>query len=237
MKKLRVDVWSDVVCPWCAIGKRRLEKALSSFPHKDEVEVVWRSFELDPSAPAVQPGDNATRLARKYGMSREQAAVRIKQVSETAARDGLAFDLAEARSGNTFDAHRVLHLAAERGIQGAVKERFFRGYMGEREAIGEHDVLLRLASEAGLDAGEVRETLAGDRFGADVREEEDAARQLGITGVPFFVFGGALGVPGAQPPEILLRALEEAWDKAPEKEETEETPGAEGAACGPEGCG
>lgn len=232
MKKLHVDIWSDVVCPWCAIGKRRFDAALARFPHRDRVEVVWRAFELDPSAPAVQTDDNASRLARKYGRTREQAVAMMKQVAETAAGDGLAFDLVHARSGNTFDAHRVLHLAAERGVQGAVKERFLRGYMGEREAIGDHEVLVRLAAEAGLDAEEVRAVLASDRFAAEVREEESVARRLGIHGVPFFVLGGAIAVSGAQPAEVLLRALEQAWERAaPEAGDARR-----GSACGPEGC-
>jgi predicted DsbA family dithiol-disulfide isomerase len=232
MKKLRVDIWSDVVCPWCAIGKRRFEAALARFAHKDGVEVVWRAFELDPSAPAVQQGDNPTRLARKYGRSREQAVAMMQQVAETAARDGLELDLVNARSGNTFDAHRVLHLAAERGVQDAVKERFFRGYMSERQPIGDRKVLVRLAAEAGLDAEEVRATLLSDDFGAEVREEEDVAHRMGIHGVPFFVLGGAIGVSGAQPADVLLRALEQAWERSAAEGET-----AEGTACGPDDCG
>ena len=231
MEKLRVDIWSDVVCPWCAIGKRRFEVALARFAHKDEVEVVWRAFELDPSAPASQPGDNATRLARKYGRSREQAVAMMQQVAATAAGEGLAFDLVNARPGNTFDAHRLLHLARERGVQDAVKERFLRGYMSERQPIGEHDVLLRLSAEAGLDAEEVRSTLASGRFAAEVREEEEVAHRLGIHGVPFFVLGGTLGVSGAQPADAILGALEQAWGKVGPSSEA-----AEGAACGPEGC-
>jgi predicted DsbA family dithiol-disulfide isomerase len=231
VKKLRVDIWSDVVCPWCAIGKRRFEAALARFAHKDEVEVVWRAFELDPSAPAVQPGDNATRLGRKYGRTREQAVAMMQQVAETAAREGLDFDLVNARSGNTFDAHRVLHLAGERGVQDAVKERFFRGYMSERQPIGDRETLVRLAAEAGLDPEEVRSTLASDAFAAEVHEEEDVARRLGIHGVPFFVMGGAIGVSGAQPADVLLGALEQAWGRAAVEGET-----AQGAACGPDGC-
>jgi len=231
MKKLRVDIWSDVVCPWCAIGKRRFEAALARFSHKDEVEVVWRAFELDPSAPAVQPGDNATRLARKYGRTREQAVAMMQQVAETAKQEGLDFDLVNARSGNTFDAHRVLHLAAERGAQDAVKERFFRAYMTEQQPIGDREVLVRLAAEAGLDPEEVRATLATDGFAAEVREEEEVAHRLGIHGVPFFVLDGAIGVSGAQPADVLLRALEQAWERSAAESET-----AEGAACGPDGC-
>jgi len=233
MKKLlKIDVWSDIVCPWCAVGKRRLEAALASFPHKDDVEVVWRAFELDPSAPALQEGNNAARLAQKYGKTKAQAEAMMLQLAETAAKDGLDFHLLEAKSGNTFDGHRVLHLAAERGVQNAVKERFFRGYMTEGLAIGDHEVLVRLASEAGLDAEEVRAVLASDRYASDVRGEEENARALGITGVPFFVLGGKYAISGAQPADMILRALEQAWASLPEREPA----AAEGAVCGPEGC-
>jgi predicted DsbA family dithiol-disulfide isomerase len=230
-KKLHVDVWSDVVCPWCAIGKRRLEQALGQFPHRDDVDVSWHSFELDPSAPAVQTDDNASRLGRKYGRTRDEALAMMRHVEEVAAKDGLELHLTTARAGNTFDAHRVLHLAAERGLQGAVKERFLRGYMTEGEAIGDREVLVKLAAEAGLAADEVRAALASDRFAGEVREDELAARSLGINGVPFFVLGGKYAVSGAQPAHVMLRALEQAWADA-----SEEEPAQEGAACGPEGC-
>jgi predicted DsbA family dithiol-disulfide isomerase len=229
-KTLKIDVWSDIVCPWCAIGKRRLEAALSRFPHRDDIEVVWRAFELDPSAPAVREGDNATRLAEKYGRTKTQAEAMIQSVTETAAKVGLHFQLARSRSGNTFDAHRVLQLAAARGLQDMVKERFFRGYMSEGQAIGEREVLVRLASEAGLAAEEVRAVLASDRYASEVRADEVAARKLGIHGVPFFVFGGKCAVSGAQPADVVLRALEQAWTSLP-------APGVQdGAACSPEGC-
>lgn len=231
-KTLKIDVWSDIVCPWCAVGKRRLEAALARFPHRDDVQVVWRAFELDPSAPAVSEVDNATRLAQKYGRTKAQASAMMQQLAETAAKDGLDFHLSDARSGNTFDAHRVLHLAAERGVQDAVKERFFRGYMTERQAIGDPEVLARLASEAGLDPEEVRTVLASDRYAPEVREEEETARGLGITGVPFFVLGGKYAVSGAQPADVFLRALEQAWASLPESEAAVQ----EGAVCGPDGC-
>ena len=233
-KRLAIDVWSDIVCPWCAIGKRRLEQALAGFAHADEVDVVWRAFELDPDAPAVREGDNITRLAAKYGRTRTEALAMTRRVEETAAQDGLEFHLTEARSGNTFDAHRVLHLAAERGLQGKVKERLMRGYMTEGEAIGEHAVLVKLASEAGLDAEEVRAVLASDRYAHDVREEEAAARSLGISGVPFFVLGGKYALSGAQPVHVMRGALEQAWSSLPESEAAAQEE--EGAACGPEGC-
>jgi predicted DsbA family dithiol-disulfide isomerase len=232
-KKLTVDVWSDVVCPWCYVGKRRLEAALARFPHRDDVELVWRAFELDPGAPRIRELSPVEHLSRKYGRTKAQALALMGQLATTAAADGLDLHLETARSGNTFDAHRVLHLAAERGVQDAVKERFFRGYMTEGEPIGEPEVLVRLAAEAGLDASEVNAVLGSDRYASEVREEEEVARRLGISGVPFFVLAGQIGVSGAQPAEVLRGALQKAWEAAPAAEPTD---AAEGAACGPDGC-
>lgn len=232
MQKLRIDVWSDIVCPWCAIGKRRLEAALALFPHRDSVEVVWRAFELDPKAPRVREGDHATRIAAKYGLTKDDAEARIRHISELAAKEGLDFQLERSRSGNTFDAHRLLVLAAARGVQDAVKERLFRAYLTEGEAIGEPEVLVRLAAEAGLDAEEARSVLATDRYASEVREEEAAAGTIGIRGVPFFLFDGALAVSGAQPSEVILRALEQGWASATDRSDE---PAPE-ASCGPDGC-
>jgi predicted DsbA family dithiol-disulfide isomerase len=232
MQKLRIDVWSDIVCPWCAIGKRRLEAALALFPHRDGVEVIWRAFELDPGAPRVREGDHATRIAEKYGLTKDDAEARIRHISELAAKEGLDFKLERSRSGNTFDAHRLLALAAARGLQDAVKERLFRAYLTEGEPIGEPEVLVRLAAEAGLDAEEARSVLATDRYANEVREEEAAARTIGIRGVPFFLFDGALAVSGAQPSEVILRALEQGWASATNPSDEP----AAAASCGPDGC-
>ena len=234
MKKLRIDVWSDIACPWCYVGKRRLEAALAKFPHREEVDVVWRAFELDPSAPPERPSDvsYAARLAKKYGSSVKEADGMIARMTDVAADDGLDFHFDKIRSGNTFDAHRVLHLAAERGKQDAVKERYLLAYMTEGEPIGDPETLVRLAAEVGLDAEEVRAMLASDMYAREVRDDEDEARQLGISGVPFFVLGGKLAVSGAQPAELLLRALTQAWKDA----ETRPAVFAEGAVCGPDGC-
>ena len=235
MAKLRIDIWSDIACPWCYIGKRRHEQALAGFPHAAEVEIVWRSFELDPSAPRVRDSTQsyAERLAAKYRTPVLQAQAMIDRMVETAAKDGLDFRFDRARSGNTFDAHRLLHLAHERGLQDALKERLFRAYLTEGQAIGEHDVLAQLAREVGLDDAEVREVLDGDRWAREVRADEALARELEISGVPFFVLGGQLGVSGAQPVEVLRGALDRAWRElaAPAIETV-----AEGAACGPDGC-
>jgi predicted DsbA family dithiol-disulfide isomerase len=207
---MKLEIWSDVVCPWCYIGKRRLESALADYERADEVEIVWRSFELDPDAPRTRPEPPAERLAKKYGMTVEQAEQAQARVSAVAAAEGLAYRLADAASGNSFDAHRLLHLAGERGLQPELKERLLRAYFTEAEPIGEPDALARLAVEVGLDADEVAELLAGDRFADEVRADERRAQTLGIRGVPFFVFDERIGVEGAQPPEVLLGALRQA---------------------------
>ncbi|HMG24952.1 MAG TPA: DsbA family oxidoreductase [Kofleriaceae bacterium] len=235
MAKLRIDIWSDIACPWCYVGKRRLEAALAQFAHAGEVEIAWRAFELDPAAPRVRDATQsyAERLGSKYGASPAQAQGMIDRMVATAASDGIAMRFDHIRPGNTFDAHRLLHLAHERGAQGALKERLLRAYLTEGEAIGEPEVLARLAREVGLDGGEVDELLAGDRCAVEVRQDEAMARELGISGVPFFVLAGRLGVSGAQPVEVLHSALERAWSelRAPDIE-----PIAEGAVCGPDGC-
>jgi predicted DsbA family dithiol-disulfide isomerase len=213
MPKLTVDIWSDVVCPWCYIGKRRFEAALAQFEHRDDVTVLWHSFELDPDAPPIAEGRSAERLAAKYGMTVEEAARRQAEITTLAAQDGLTYDLAESRGGNTFDAHRLIHLAAEHGLGNAAMERLMQAYFSEREAIGDPDTLQRLAVEAGLPAEEVREVLEGERYADAVRADERAATQIGVRGVPFFVLGRKYGVSGAQPAEVLLQALQQAWDE------------------------
>jgi predicted DsbA family dithiol-disulfide isomerase len=211
---LTVEIWSDVVCPWCYIGKRRFEAALEGFAHRDEVTLMWRSFELDPEAPTSVEGTAAERLAAKYGMSLERAGTLHAEMTERAAAEGLEFHFELARGGNTFDAHRLIHLAATYGHQAAAQERLMRAYFTEGEAISDPETLIRVVSEVGVDAGEARDVLAGDRFASDVREDELLATRLGIQGVPFFVLDRRYGVSGAQPPDVLLGALEQIWGEA-----------------------
>ncbi|MFA9430646.1 DsbA family oxidoreductase [Egicoccus sp. AB-alg2] len=210
---MQVEVWSDVACPWCAVGKRRLEAALARFEHRDEVDVRWRSFELDPAAPPVRDGDYARRLADKYGSSLDAARAMIDRMTATAAADGWRFRFDRIRPGNTFDAHRLLHLAAERGVQDAVKEALLSAYLEDGVAIGDHDALAAVAAAAGLEPGEVGDVLAGDRYAAEVRADEQQAHAFGITGVPFFVLDRRYGVSGAQPADVLLQALRQAWSE------------------------
>jgi predicted DsbA family dithiol-disulfide isomerase len=232
MKTLSIDVWSDIACPWCYVGKRRLEAAIAAFPHREAVKVVWHAFELDPAAPRVRDRSvsYAERLAKKYGRSAAQAETMLQNMTAVAAGDGLEFHFERVQSGNTFDAHRVIHLAGERGLQDETKERFLRAYMTEGEPIGLPEVLVRLAGEAGLDRDEVRRTLASDAYASDVRDDEENARKLGITGVPFFVVAGRYGVSGAQSADVLLDVLTRAATAEAK------TDFAEGAVCGPDGC-
>jgi predicted DsbA family dithiol-disulfide isomerase len=211
---LTVEIWSDVVCPWCYIGKRRFEAALEAFDHRDEVTVMWRSFELDPAAPSAVEGTATERLAAKYGMSLERAEGLHSDMTERAAAEGLDFRFDLAQSGNTFDAHRLIHLAATYGHQSAAKERLMRAYFTEGAAISDPETLIALMAEVGVDVDEARDVLSGDRFAEDVREDEQLAGQLGIQGVPFFVIDRRFGVSGAQPPEALVQALERAWGEA-----------------------
>jgi predicted DsbA family dithiol-disulfide isomerase len=236
MSELRIDIWSDIACPWCFVGKRRLEAALERLPEheREQVKVVWRAFELDPQAPRERDRSEsyAERLAKKYGSPLTQAQARLASMTQTAKADGLDFDFEHIRPGNTFDAHRLLHLAHERGLQDALKERFLLGYLSEGQAIGDRDVLQRLATEVGLSAAEVRAVLESDRYAEEVRADEQQARELGISGVPFFVFDERLAVSGAQPAELLLKALEQAFADRVGRPALFE----EGAVCGPEGC-
>jgi predicted DsbA family dithiol-disulfide isomerase len=233
---MKVEIWSDVVCPWCYVGKRRFEAALQRFAHRDEVEVVWRSFELDPTAPESPSsgGGYAERLTRKYGGGLARAQQMIDTMTVTAAGEGLDFRFDLARPGNTFDAHRLLHLALERGVQDAVKERLDRATFSEGLRVSDAESLLAVVTEAGLDADEARQVLASDRYADAVRADEEQARAYGISGVPFFVVAGRYGVSGAQPAELLLQALETAWH--------ESTPSAlvavgdDGQACSDDAC-
>ncbi|MBA2578607.1 MAG: DsbA family protein [Euzebyaceae bacterium] len=211
---VQVEIWSDIVCPWCAIGKRRFEASLDGFPHRDQVEVVWRSFELDPHAPRERAGGLTAHLAEKYGTSRDQAAGMQSHMTATAAGEGLDFHFERARPGNTFDAHRLLHLAREGGRQDAVKERLLTAYLTEGEPIGDPGTLVRLAADAGVDAAEAGAVLDGGAYADAVRADEAEAQALGVAAVPFFVFDRRYGVSGAQPAPVLRAALERAWDES-----------------------
>lgn len=230
---MKIDIWSDVVCPWCYVGKRNFELALARFEHGDQVEVRFRSFELDPNAPAEREGDYAERLARKYHVSVGQARAMTARIVDAGAQVDIDFRFDRSRLGNTFDAHRLLHLAADRGVQAAVKERLMRAAFTGGEPIADRETLVRLAVEAGLDEDDVRTTLDAGLYADAVREDERAAGDFDITGVPFFVIDGAYGIAGAQPPDVLLRVLQRRWAdvEANITQAAPDAPGCEGDTC------
>jgi predicted DsbA family dithiol-disulfide isomerase len=209
---MRVDIWSDVICPWCYVGKARFEKALDSFAHRDEVEVVYHSFELDPGAPRGQRESNLTMLGKKFGKSPAEALAMDGQVGSLARAEGLGFDSARP-VGNTFDIHRVLHLGLDRGVQHALLGAVNDAYFAQARDVFDRDVLAEVAAGAGLDAAEAGKVFDGDAYTDDVRQDELQARQIGINGVPFFVFDMSLGASGAQPTALFTSALNQAWDR------------------------
>lgn len=211
---VQIEVWSDVVCPWCYIGKRRLEAALARFPHRDQVEVVWRSFQLDPTVPEGRTFPALPALAAKYGRPVDELRAMQGRIEQVAAEEGLAYSLADGISGNTVLAHELLHLAAERGVQGELKERLLHAHFEEGRPVFSADDLARLAVDVGLDEAEVREVLGDRRYRAAVQEDAATAQALGATGVPFFVVDRRYGAAGAQPADLLLQLLERAWADA-----------------------
>ena len=212
---MKVEIWSDVVCPWCYIGKRRFESALQQFAHRDAIEVTWRSFQLDPHAgpSPAESGHHVEELAAKLGRSRSDAQAMVDHVAAMAAGEGLDFRFDLNRAGNTFDAHRLLHLALEHGLQDDLKERLDFATFTEGSPVSDHTALRGLAIEVGLPADQVDAVLASDRYADAVRADVAQAAAYGINGVPFFVVDGRYGISGAQPPEIMLQTLEQAWSE------------------------
>lgn len=202
-----IEIWSDVICPWCYIGKRRFERALAGFAGKDQVRIVWRSFELDPGAPRLRTVAPADYLAHKYGVSRPEAQAMIAQVSAVAKEEGLAYRLEEARTGNTFDAHRLEHFAAEKGAGDKAVEVLMDAYFCKSLPMGDRAALAALAPPMGLDEAEVRAMLESGAHADAVRADEAEAGRQGISGVPFFIINGKEKLSGAQPVEVFAQAL------------------------------
>lgn len=210
-ENMKVEIWSDIACPWCYIGRRRFEKALSQFEHREQVEVIWRSFQLDPGAPRDYSGNVNDMLAQRYGMSRAQAESAHARVTELAAQEGLEYHLERAHPVNSLDAHRLIHLAAQHHLQGEMKERLQRAYFTDGLVVSDHDTLVQLAGEVGLDENEARQILESDAFAAEVRAEGRRAQMLGSNGVPFFVFDEKYAISGAQPVGVFTSAFARAW--------------------------
>lgn len=231
---MRVEIWSDIACPWCYIGKARFEKGLAEFAHRDEVEVVHRSFELDPSRAKGDTAPVLDMLARKYGRTREEAASMEADVAANARAEGLGYRVEGRDHGNTFDIHRLLHLAKARGRQDELLTLAYRANFAEERSVYDDQVLLALAVEAGLDADEARAVLADPgAYADDVRADEREAAELGAGAVPFFVLDRRYGISGGQPSEVFVQALEQAWKDRSATALADVGGGA--PACGPDG--
>lgn len=227
---MQLQIWSDFACPYCYIGKGYLDQALAEFEHADEVEVVFRAFELDPTAPTTVQTTTQQRIERKYRKTPAAAREMIERIQQMGAGTGLDMKYYEVRYTNTFDAHRLAAFAATKGLATPMAMRLFKAYFTDLLELSDHAVLISLAVEVGLDREEVRELLAGDRFERECRAEESRAYQMGIQGVPAFVFDETTMLGGAQPKEALLRALRETWERQ-EASAVEEVP-----MCGVDGC-
>ncbi|MEO9220550.1 MAG: DsbA family oxidoreductase [Mycobacteriaceae bacterium] len=233
---MRIEIWSDVVCPWCYIGKRRLEQALEQFEHP--VEIVYRSFQLDPAAPREATQTVAEHLGSKYGGGAQGGQQMIDRIEGVAAQEGLLFRMGLAQRGNTFDAHRLLHLALTYGpdVQGRLKEELLAAYFLRAENVADHDVLVRAAGMVDIEEARARRVLDGSEFSEDVEADIRRASALGATGVPFYVVDGSYGVSGAQPSAVFTQVLQRAWDDAHPTLEMVGGLDASVDACGPDGC-
>jgi predicted DsbA family dithiol-disulfide isomerase len=208
---MRIEIWSDVVCPWCYIGKRNLEQALAGFEHRDEVEIEFRSFELDPSAPQVPVETTVASLATKLGTDLAGARELMARADDAAAAAGLVFQHADTPHARTVDAHRLLHLAKEAGLQAELNEALLAAYFTRGESMGDHAVLRRVAAQTGLDPARVDQVLGSDEYADAVEADIGQARAYGAGGVPFYVVDQRYGVSGAQPPEVFAQLLDRAW--------------------------
>ena len=211
---MEIHIWSDVVCPWCYLGKRRFERALATFDHRDAVRVAHRSFQLDPSKPRHETSNRRAMLKAKYHLSDGQVLEMDGKMERMAAAEGLPFHLTDAgTTGNTLDAHQLLHLAKDRAVQDVVLERLYRAYFTEQRSLFDRDSLVELGADAGLDPTEARQVLEHDSYVDAVTADVNEARSLGVSGVPFFVIAGRYGVSGAQSTDVFSEALARAWEE------------------------
>lgn len=210
---MKVEIWSDIMCPFCYIGKRRFEAGLEKFAHKEEVEIVYRSFELSPNSPKDTNENVHEMLAAKYGMSVEQAKGMNADVGRQAKAVGLDFEFDTMILTNTFDAHRLIQFASEQGKGKEAAELLFKAYFTDSRHVGEHETLIEIAGQAGLSREEAAAMLAGTQYSDEVRADEEEARRLGVNGVPFYVINRKYGVSGAQPSEAFLEVLQKVWEE------------------------
>lgn len=211
---MKIDIWSDVACPFCFIGKRNLEAALAQFPHRDEVQVTWHNFELDPNAQTDYKENQFELLAKKYGMSLEQARENTERVAQSGEAAGIRFDFEKVIPTNTFNAHRLIQLAHQHGLQDAAEEKLFTAMFEEGQHIGRNETLQAIAAAIGLDATATADMLNSDAYTKEVRADEAEAQSLGIRGVPFFVLDRKYAISGAQPVDVFVQTLQKVREEA-----------------------
>ena len=227
---MRVDIWSDIVCPFCYIGKKRLEAAAEQAGV--ELEIHWHSFELDPEAPVRQEVSNSERLAQKYSRSIAEVEDMQRNIAAMAKEEGIEFNWENANSGNTFNAHRIVHLAQSKGLGSEAKEAFFYSYMTQGLPIGERETIEDVAARIGLNPVEVDDVLDSEEFADFVKFDEEVAHdQLKVTGVPFFVFDQRVALAGAQPREVFMQVFEQTLHSAAQAEEQQSAPQCDDDAC------
>lgn len=230
---VKIEIWSDIACPWCYIGKRRFESALAEFPQRDQVEIEWKSFQLDPTIPEHYDGSELDYLSKRKGMPAESVAQMFEHVTSQAAGEGLHYDFDTLTVANSHLGHELIHFAAQSGQQDAAKERLLKLHFEQGGDIGKLETLLEIAGELGLDIAAAREALIEREFEDAVDQDIAEAHSLGIQGVPFFVIDRKYGVSGAQSSAVFSQTLEEAWT-ASQPLTMAGAPDAEG--CGPDGC-
>ncbi len=235
--RLSVDIFSDIACPWCFIGKRRFEKAVEALPFGEKIDVKWHAFQLDPSLPDHYEGSELDYLVKAKGMPADQVAGMIQHVTGQAAAEGLNYDFEALRPANSFTALRLLALAKDRNMGDAMKEALLSAHFEKGLDTGDKETLQRIADQVGLDSAETEEVLASDKYAAEVRADGTRAREMGVSGVPFFVLDNKYGISGAQPSEVFEQALSQVWKEIGGSElQMMATPSADGEVCGPDGC-
>lgn len=235
--RLTVDIYSDIACPWCFIGKRRFEKALQALPFGEKVDVNWHAFQLDPSLPEHYDGSELDYLVKSKGMPADQVAGMLKHVTGQAADEGLKYDFDALRPANSFTALRLLALAKERGLGNEMKEALLSAHFEKGLDTGDKKTLQAIAGQVGLVASEAEEVLAGDKYANEVRADGIRARELGVSGVPFFILENKYGISGAQSSEVFEQALSQVWTEiGGDKIQMVASASSDGEVCGPEGC-
>ncbi|CAM3581175.1 DsbA family oxidoreductase [Paenibacillus lupini] len=228
---MKVEIWSDIMCPFCYIGKRRFEAALQEFAHRDQVEVVHRSFELDPASPLHTDQNYLEYAAAKYGISKETVAKQSRSVTERAKQEDLIFNYDTVKNANTHDAHRLLHFARELGKEQELLELLYKAYFTESLPIGQHETLVSLAEQAGLDRQQASAILTSTQYVDAVRDDQLVATKLGIRGVPFFLVNGRHTISGAQPASAITQVLESAWKEANASQDESDSDICRGGLC------